>query len=378
MRSARAKPRRRPCEPFLEPTEQSASSRERDGVRRKDRVVSKIETSLDFLNAKVRAIHSRLYEGDRLNELLRYRSVSELSGVLLDGAAVASPATLERRLVERYAENLSLLWRYLPAPRDRVFIALGLRLQIENLKVILRAHAAGESGPLESLPVIPLPEPYRWPQLERRGPLTREQLLLAIPEPLVRMSAAEALVLYGEKPIPIYLEASLDRGYYSMLLQVYEALPAGDREDIGPLVALELDLQNLVFVLRSRVNYRLEAEMVTMLAARSMESRRPAAWVRTAAQKESARDIIAEAPVALRRLLAEVPAQLPEIERRLWQHYYGLAKTAYQQTFFTLGCPYAFAALKRMELANLITVVEAMRYELSFEELLSRLLRPMR
>ncbi|NIA21897.1 MAG: hypothetical protein GWP05_08050, partial [Anaerolineaceae bacterium] len=70
------------------------------------------------------------------------------------------------------------------------------------------------------------------------------------------------------------------------------------------------------------------------------------------------------------------PAELPAIERRLWRRYYALANRAYFASQFDVGCLYAYSAIRRMELANLITVVELIRYGLSSQQAGDRFLAP--
>jgi len=316
-------------------------------------------------------MHSRLYEGDRLDGLLRHRGLSELAGDLLPMETFASHAALERRLVERYAESLALLWRFLDSPRDRLFAVLALRLQIENVKVVLRSRLAGRDVATQALPVIPMPEAFRWDDFDPSKLETVQSVLDAIPEPAIRRSACDAYMLFADRPVPLYLEAGLDRGYFALLADAAAELGNQDRRAIQPLLEVETDLHRLMLVLRARVNHGIDPALVARLVAAP-----PAAWVAAAAEGDSVDGIVRCAPGPLRRHLAEGPAELPDIERRLWQAYYATANRVYRQAFFTVGCPYAFAAVKRMELANLITVVESVRYGLSADETLKHLLRP--
>lgn len=340
-------------------------------------MLTKIKTDIHFIVAKVRAMRSALYEGDLLSGLLRHRTLSELAQQLCPQEAFASHTALERRLVERYAESLALLWRYLDERRGRLFATLAVRLQIENLKVVLRGQLSGRTIPPEALPVIPLPEVFRWTDFDPSRLGNVHEILDAIPEAALRQSAGEALVLFTETPIPLYLEAGLDRGYLRLLVEAVKPLAGEDRAEVEPLLRLEIDMHNLMFVLRARVNHRFEPGVVADLAAAGTAGAKPAPWVAQAAEGQTVREIVAQAPRGLRRALTDVPAELPDIERRLWQRYYGMASRLYYQSFFSIGCPYAFAAIKRMELANLITVVEAVRYGLPIEETLNRLLQPM-
>lgn len=339
-------------------------------------MLTKIATDLDFVIAKTRAMHSVLYEGDRLNALLRHRTLPELANELFPMETFASHMALERRLVEAFAELVARLWRYFPPPRDRLFVVLATRLQVENVKVLLRSYLSGRRVAAENLPVIPLPEPFNWPTFDVTvRPSHVQDILGQIPEPLLRRAAGDALVLFTDNPVPLYLEAGLDQGWMRLLLEAWGQLGTDDRKVLAPLVDLECDIHNLMFILRARVNYQLDRGTVARLAAGNTgHPRSPGGWVAEAAEGDSVREVLARAPRRYRRILADVPPELPDIERRLWRLYYGTANRLYFRTFFSIGCPYAFAAVKRMELANLITVVEAIRYGMTIEQALGRFL----
>lgn len=337
---------------------------------------AKIATDLDFVIAKTRAKHSLIYEGDRLSALVHHRALPDLAHELFPTETFASHTALERRLVVAYADSLAQLWRYMESPRDRLFIALGLRLQIENIKVRLRSYVSGLRLPPESLPVIGLPEPFRWEAEESARPAGVQSILDTIPEPLLRRAAGEAFVLYTDYPVPLYLEAGLDQGYLRILGEAWRDLEAEDRRVTKPLVDLESDIHNLMFVLRARVNFNLDRAMVVRLAGGGAEDLSPAGWVSAAADGGTVREILARAPAYMQRALIDIPAELGAIEQALWQRFYRTADRVYYRSQFNVGCPYAFAAIKRMELANLITVVEAVRYGLPAEDTLKRLLRP--
>jgi vacuolar-type H+-ATPase subunit C/Vma6 len=339
-------------------------------------VITKIATDLDFVIAKTRARHSLIYEGTRLTALMRHRQLPELAHELFPLDTFASHMALERRLVEEYAESLARMWRYLAPPTDRAFIVLGLRLQVENVKVLLRSYLSGLRLPAELLPTIPLPEPFRWTALGSGRPGNIQDVLDAMPEPALRHAAGEAFVLFNDKPVPLYLEAGLDRGYMRLLLDAWRSLGADDRKVIRPLVDLESNIHNLMFVMRARVSYKLDRSMVVRLAADDTTHNGVPPWVAGAAEGDSVREVLARAPQGLRRVLIDVPPEPADIERRLWQMYYHLANRIYYRSFSNIGCPYAFACIKRMELANLITVVEAIRYDMTIEETLKRFLRP--
>lgn len=339
-------------------------------------MLTKIATDLDFLIAKTRALHSQVYEGDRLMALLRHRTLAELAGEVFPNEALAGHMGLQRRLVERYAALMAQVWRYLTPPRDQLFATMVARLQIENMKLWLRMRLAGRSELPEQLPLIKVPEPLRWLEFDPGRTEGVGDLVNSIPDRTLRESAREGLLLYSETGLPVYLEAGLDRGYFRLLGQSVADLPSADRKAVADLAEFETTLYNLMFVLRCRVNFGLESKAVANLAAPDPMTGRVAGWVRQAAREDGVRDIVALSPRSVRDRLADVRPELPVIERRLWRRYYAVANRTYFGSLFDIGCLFGYAAVRRMELANLITVVEAIRYGLSLEESRQRFVSP--
>lgn len=346
---------------------------------------SKIVTSLDFLVAKVRARHAAIFEGSRLLALLRFRTMAELAHELLPGQPLSGPADFERRLVEKYADDVALLWHYLDGPRERLIWSAGVRLAVENLKVMLRSRAANSSVPVDSLPLVRLPQPFDEVYAAvPRQPSPRE-VVAAIREPIIRSSAEQALLKYADQPLPLVLEAGLDDGYFRLLGDVLRQLDGNDRKAVEPLLENESRIHNLMFVLRGRSD-GVDGSLLISLASPSPVEGKVSLWLSRMAKvggsgapgSAAIREMIAEAPADLRRVAEESgPADLPTIERRLWIWYYGQAGRIFRSSFFDIGAIYAYVVKRRLELANLITVVEALRYDMSLEETRRRLLDPL-
>ena len=340
-------------------------------------VKSKIVTGLDFVVAKVRARHASLYEGSRLLALLRFRTLAELAHELLPGEAVAGPAAFERRLVEHFADTVAQLWHYLDGPRERLLWTAGVRLAVENLKVMLRSRSAGSTLAISSLPMVRLPKPFDGIYGPVPEQATAREVVAEIKEPVLRRSAEQAVLAWADHPQPLVLEAGLDGGYFRLLADVLHELSSADRKAVASLLEDESRIHNLMFVLRGRMSDAMDAQMLTSMAAPSPSDGQVPSWVGRVARQQSLREMIAEAPPDLRRVAEESSADLPSVERNLWIWYYAQAGRLFRTSFFDIGAVYAYIVKRRLELANLITVVEALRYDLSLEETRKRLLDPL-
>jgi vacuolar-type H+-ATPase subunit C/Vma6 len=331
-------------------------------------MTAKIWTDLDYLIARVRAIHSRAYEGRRLADLLNLRTPTDLSQNLLPGEPSLDLPGLQRRLLEKYVALILLLWRHLQPPQDRLFQLLGLRLELENVKFLLRTRLLGPAPPGDP-PLLPLPAEFQWPGLHGSPLGGVKDVVAAIDDPRMRYAAREAVKDFEATELPLVLDARLDQAWFSLLGRAFSALSAADRNALRRLLHFEANAYNLMFLLRGRVNHQLEPDQLLRLTAPLGGS---AGWTRPAAQGEDVREIASHAPAELQRLLANVPPEIPAIERRLREGWAEAARATYHNSF-NIAVPYGFLILKRIELANLTAVAEGLRYALPAEEVDAKL-----
>ena len=331
-------------------------------------MTAKIWTDLDYLIGRVRAIHSRAYEGPRLVDLLNLRTPADLSQALLPGEPASDLGGLQRRLLEKYVGLLLLIWRHLQPPQDRLFQVQGLRLELENLKFLLRTRLLGPAAPGEP-PLVPLPAEFQWPGLHGSPLGGVKDVVAAIDDPRMRYAVGEAVKDFEATGSPLVLDARLDQAWFRLLGRAFAGLSAADRNALRRLLHFEANAYNLMFLLRGRVNHQVEAEQLIRLVAPLGGS---AGWTRQAAQGEDVREIVGHAPAGLQRLLANVPPEIPAIERRLREGWAEAARATYHNSF-NIAVPYGFVVLKRIELANLTVVAEGLRYGLGADEVNSKL-----
>lgn len=331
-------------------------------------MTAKIWTDLDYLIGRVRAIHSWAYEGRRLDELLSLRTPAELAQDLLPGEPATDLLGLQRRLSEKYVGLILLLWRHLQPPQDRLFQLLGLRLELENVKFLLRTRLLGPA-PSGDPPLLPLPPEFQWTVLHGAPPPGYKELVAAIREPRLRQAAQEAVALFEATSVPLLLDARLDQAWFMLLGRAFAALEVADRNALRRLLHFEADAYNLMFLLRGRIIHKIDPEPLLRLTTPLGGS---AGWTRPAAQGGDVREIASHAPPEIQRLLADVPPEIPDLERRLRQGWAEAARATYHNSF-NIAVPYAFLALKRIELANLTAVAEGLRYGLPAEDVNAKL-----
>ncbi len=206
-----------------------------------------------FIHGKIHGIMAKSYVDSRIESLLRYANLLELSRRLFPSQEVS---TLERDLIrdiQRKFENQTIatlvkILSYLPKP-PAILVQVLREYDYRNLKTLLRAKKTG----LRDLPLWDI-SPYGEVPLDYDG----------FPENLKDTGFWDLVSRMGEKEL-FDLEFELDKRYYAELAGHAADLPARERKIMGPLVSLEITLQNLIWSLRLRYYFSLPWEKVEKL-----------------------------------------------------------------------------------------------------------------
>lgn len=305
-----------------------------------------VPEDLDFLVARSHGRRSRMAEAERLDALCRLRSLEELARAVLPEPADASG--FQRRLLEDWLREMEELAARLGPPRARMLAALANRLQVEDLKLLVRGLAAGL--PPESLRSRFL-RPLKDPALARA---TRLEDLARLLPPLPQGASA---------PLPFLLETVLDHGYFQGLLTALGALAPGDRTRIRGLVQQEVDHFHLLLVVRGRFFHGLEAGTLLPWHLEGTGLSR-ATFIR-----------MLTAPTAEQALGLALDTRLDPalLEAFAWNRFLRLASRTFRLGPMDFGTLVGYAALRRVEVANLITLAEGIRLGLDSDAIRARL-----
>jgi len=324
----------------------------------------------DNLAARLHGRRSRLADGERLRSLCALASPAALAAALFPGTGVSTSPQVQRRLAEELVGEARGIAAVLGGARARFIEWTAVRLHAENLKVTIRALAAGISQAAARLLLMPLPA---WPEAYGAAgeAETPEDLVAALPQGALRGSLERAYAACPDRSRPFFYEAALDQGYLSELLARLGGLRGADREHTAPLVRQEIAVFDLMLAARGRFFYGLEkADLLGLFAPGSgIDGKRFSAML-------DARGV-----AALRGLAAgaAVEAGPPEpdpaaLEALAWGRYARLAVRAFRGSHMGFGAVAGYLALRRLETANLITASEGLRLGVPAEELRRRML----
>ena len=334
----------------------------------------RIPTDLDFLAANIHGRRSRLAEGAHLDALARLHSLPELARALVPEGPLLTAVELQRALVAGLLRELGGIASQAVGASGNLLDWLRVRFQVEDLKVLVRGFAA-HLGLAELEPyLVGLPDDLALDAGALASAETIEAFAAAVPRGPLRDGLARAVPLYNRLPRPFFPEAGLDCGYLGELVARAARLGGTEGETILEIARQEANTFHLMLVVRGRFTYGLKPEVLrpfhvpgSHLAAEAFD--RMAAAEDLAAVAAQAVGLAIDAPPSGAEAL-----DAAALEAMAWDRFYRLANRAFRRSHMGLGAVVAYTAIRRVELANLITLTEGIRTAMASEALRRRLI----
>lgn len=334
---------------------------------------------LDYLAARMHGRRSRLAEAERLDALCQLRGVPELSRAIYPDSEFHTAADFQRRLVQDLVWELSGFLQHLAAAGADLLAWMLARFQVENIKVLVRGFVKRTPlGGLEEHLVV-LPHDLALDTQALASAKSLEDFAGFLPLGPPRKRLREALRIYPDRTRPFFLEAALDRGYFQELLVRTGRLSDADTEAIKPVILQEVNTFHLMLALRGKFQYGLPSELLLPLHVR---------WSGMPREQFSsmlaAPDLLAAASLAGGHALDALPSERgvnetslaidpAAIEALAWNRFLVLANRAIRRSHMGLGAVVGYAGIRRVEVANLVTLSEGIRTGLPAAAIRTRL-----
>ena len=318
---------------------------------------------LDYLAARLHGRRSRMAEGDRLDSLCRLRALPDLVRTFYPNEDSQTAGRFQQQVVRDLVQELSELARGQTKAEDRLIAWMLVRFYVENLKVLVRGLVTQASRAVIEQNFIQLPDNM---ELGPR-PLAAESLedlVAQLPKGILRKSLQGAITRYRDEPRSFFFEAALDCGYFHELLDRLNQLSAKDRETIAPMVHQEVDIFHLLLVARGKFFYGLRTDLLLPLHVAG-----------TGISRQRFADMLNAADLAAAVGHVTGPTQDPSaVEALAWNRYLRLANRAFRRSQMGFGVVVGYVGIRRMEVANLITLSEGIRAGMAGEAIRTRLI----
>ncbi len=312
-----------------------------------------IPEDLGYLAARVHGRHGRMAEGPQLEAACSLRSLEALGRAVFPEAEPSSASEFQRRVALGWLEEMEELARGLHRPRARVLQAIASRIEVEDQKVLVRALSGGvPAGSLQRHLLRPLA------LQARSSPASVEDL-----------EAPPAV------PRSFALEMALDHRYFRDLIDAMDGLDRQERSGTGALLRHEVDHFHLMLVVRGRLFHHLEASALLPLHVAGTPLTRE-----ILSDMLSAPDLARAAGLAVGWALDALPP--PDrltaglLDAMAWRRFERLARRAFREGEMSFAALAGYAALRRVEVMNLITICEGLRLNVSGDVIRSHLIAP--
>jgi vacuolar-type H+-ATPase subunit C/Vma6 len=337
---------------------------------------------LDHLAAILHGRRSHMAEGDRLTGLCQVPTLQELAQLVFPGSEPRGVVEFQRLLVHDLIRELSGLLGHMSGPAAHLLHWLLVRFQLENLKVLIRIRFSGQTETRVQDYLVSLPRDLT---LDAHGLSTAESyddFIRLAPKGAFREALKRAIEIYGDRARPFFFEAVLDREYLQGLLAHVEMFRESTREHFKPMYRQEVDIFHLMVVLRGKFHYGLDHEALLPLHVRGGRISRALFTqmlkdqdVRTAVERAAENVFDAPPPEETpdgRSSPAWVGAAA--LERLAWSRFAHLANLAFRKSHLGLGAVLGYAGLRRVEVANLVTLSEGVRRGIPGEAIRARMI----
>jgi vacuolar-type H+-ATPase subunit C/Vma6 len=346
-----------------------------------DLMPSALPADLDYLVARLHGRLGQFAEAERLDALCRLRTMTDLVRARNPRAHFTTVTDFQHELILEMVQELADFASQLTGAGSALMAWLRIRFQLENLKVLARAFATKKPLELARGYLVPLPADLALNLEALAAAQSAEAFALVAPVGILRKGLAATAPAYEAEPRPMVLEAALDRVYFRELLKRTRALSGDARSDSMTIAKQEVDTFHLMLAARGRFGYDLPPEQLERFHV-------PGAGITLARFRQMlAADTLRDvAELAAGLSLDPLPATEDRyttgardwdaalLESLAWNRYHRLARRAFRRSHMGLGAVVAFAAIRRIEVANLITLSEGIRTDMPSDAIRRRLI----
>ncbi len=304
-----------------------------------------------------------------VEDALRQLEASPYGAEIAQAREGARLLPVERALEHSLVDAYTRLIRTLDGAPRALLEEMLRRLELDNLKAILRGLAAGADPEAIRRVLVPLGGFSRLPV---DGLLAAESLAEA-GRALGRLPYARPLqdaLERGERERSLFpLEVALDLDYYRRLWARVQALPPVDRGGAARFLGQRYDVVNVGWLLRYRAIYHLSAEE-TFNYTLPHGYRIDDGVIRRAAAAPDLTGLLAELPEPYRGLLQGLTqAGIWRMEVALQRYLWREARSALILYPLQIGLLLAYLYLKEAEIHDLRAILEGRRIGRSPEEI---------
>lgn len=330
------------------------------------------------VNAKVRSLEGKLLTDEQYSKLITCKNYKDAISYLKDetfyhnvlsgyNADIIHRGDLEKILKKDYVKNFEKLGHYFNGVYKDVFKTLFMKLEVEDLKVILRGKYIKKSN--DELKSLMLAEGklnnfdydsiINAKDIESAIQNLKDTLYYKHLAPLVSSIKDEGL---------FRIETSLDFIYFSFLRKCLNKIDKEDREILHKIIGTESDLLNIQWVFRGKFYYKLNPEELlnyTIYDSYKLK-REELKKLSYAHDSNEFNEIIKKLPY--KDVFDEDKNSEYLVERQMLLFLRNMFDGFKREGNMNISCVVAYLELQYLEIRNVISIVENIRYGIGAEE----------
>lgn len=326
--------------------------------------------SYDFLFSKLHGMWAQALAGDRLLKLVQGHRTQDLGRALSPlGVDVSNRAEVQKDLTRHLIDVLAGIRRLLDKRTGAFYARLIERYFFENLKTVLHYYYFPEQEVAIEFLLIDSPH---LPHMDVDALLAAghiNKFFNRLPAHELNPDLLPILVALDDTRDIFVAESKLDQLYFAGLCSDTRRLPLAIRGIATELAGTEIDVNNLVTIMRNAHLYGLAAEDVAALciAGGFVLDQTLCLRIAQAADENAMSDMV---PPEYARILRPLAAnELYVREHALWNHLYRRAHSAFADYDAPALSVIAFPFLKRFEVLNINRVFEGCHFGLEADEI---------
>ena len=326
-----------------------------------------------YINAKARAMKSRLLTAEDYHILISTKNLEELLTYLRttiygEGMPeVSSPKELTDYLYQHLFATYGKILGGLRGKEKEVIKTLLLRYEIENLKTLFRGiefkipkeKQKSLLYSLNSYSTLPTPE-----LLEAKD---IKQAIFSLKKTRYFSPLTYALHQYESERSLFPLEISLDLFMFKEMTRMIQYLSGKDKKISSKIVGILIDALNILWIERFKEYYHLSPEEILNYAIEG-GYRLGLRKIKKLAQTKEVQDLIQILPSPYDELLKEVKSW-KEIRKKINTFLIRELLKVFSMPPFQIGVPLSYILLKELEVQNLIAIIEGKRLGFSHEKI---------
>lgn len=330
------------------------------------------------LSGKTRAMFGRLLKREHYEELVHKKSVNEVVSFLKNNThyrIILSEVDennihrgqLENLLKHDLVKDYEKLLRFTHGDINKFIDLLYVKIEIESLKLIFRVFEAGHADEAfleDSLLFLSNHDKLNIPKLALSRNI--EEFLQGL-KGTDYYDVLKPFSSEDNKRRLFSMEMALDLYYLRTEDSLFKKMLSPKDAAIAlDFAHIECDIFNIFWVYRSKNFYKVDAEVIKsyILPIFHKIKRSTLEELINAKDSEEFAAILSRTPY---RFLFD--GQDISMEHRYSEFIYRLHKKKFRQDPFSVSCVLSFLRMKEVELANIISIIEGIRYKLPEESI---------